>query len=177
LGRFEAGATIPLYMQSGDPSSPMTSFLGKPVSGTATGDLALHAKARLWRGGGGLGSVIAGTSLTVVIPTATKDQFTGSDKPAARLLLLGSFTPAALSSRLTISANAGAILRGKSVYANIAQQSGIAWGAGASYRALDTLWAIAEIFGEATPSGQQQGPGAMSQAVTLSQIEWLAGLN
>jgi len=178
LGRFEAGANLPLYMQNGNSDPTMVTLLGKPVSGTATGDLALHAKARLWRGGGSFASLLAGTSLTVTVPTATKDQFTGSDKPAARLLLLGSLTPAALRSRLTISANAGAILRAKSIYGNIAQQSGAAWGASAQYRVLDKLWASAEVFGEATPSGrQQQVMGAIPQTVTLSPIEWLAGAN
>jgi len=178
LGRFEVGANLPLYMQNGSSDPAMVSLLGKPVNGTATGDLALHAKARLWRGGGSFASLLAGTSLTVTVPTATKDQFTGSDKPAARLLLLGSLTPAALSSRLTISANAGAILRTKSIYDNIAQQSGAAWGASTSYRVLDQLWASAEVFGEATPSGRQQRVmGAMPQTVTLSPIEWLAGAN
>jgi len=178
LGRFEAGVTIPLYMQSGEPPNPMSGFAVKPASGTATGDLMLHVKARLWRGGGGIGTFTAGTTAVAVLPTATKDQFTGSDKPAARLLLLGSFTPAALGSRLTISANAGAILRGKTVYLNIVEQSGVAWGGGASYRMFDKLWATAEVFGEATPSGKGQQPlnNAMAPAVTLSPIEWLAGV-
>ncbi len=175
LGRFEAGATIPLYMQSGDPLNPMNGVSVRPASGTATGDLMLHVKARLWRGGGGLGTFTAGTSAVAVVPTATKDQFTGSDKPAGRLLLLGAFTPAALSSRLTISMNAGAILRGKTEYANIAQQSGVAWGGGASYRVLDNLWATAEVFGETTPSGRRQQPSPNAPAVTLSPVEWLAG--
>jgi len=178
-GWFEAGATIPLYMQSGDPLDPTSSFAVRPASGTATGNLMLHAKARLWRGGGGLGSFAAGTSVAVEIPTATKDQFTGSDKPAARLLLLGSFTPAALQSRLSLSANAGAILRGKTAYADMVQQSGAAWGAGASFRILDQLWATAEMFGDFIPSGQLRQPsaGAMPPATVLSQIEWLAGVS
>jgi hypothetical protein len=179
LGRFEAGATIPLYMQRGDPLNPMSSFVVKPASGTATGNLMLHAKVRLWRGDGGLGTFVTGTSVVVEIPTATKDQFTGSDKPAARLLLLVAFTPAALRSRVSVSANAGAIVRGKSAYADMVQQSGIAWGAGASVRVLDALWATAEIFGDFTPSGQRQqaSAGAMPPATVLSQIEWLAGVS
>ncbi len=175
LGRFEVGAHMPLYMQSGDPLNPMSSFTARPASGTATGDLTLHVKARLWR----RGDFVAGTSAIGEIPTATKDQFTGSDKPAARLLLLGSFTPAVLRSRWTISANAGAIVRSKSVYADIMQQSGAAWGAGTSFRVLDKLSMIAEIFGEFTPSGQlrQSSSNAMPPAIVLEQIEWLAGVS
>jgi uncharacterized protein (TIGR03382 family) len=176
LDRFEAGAHLPLYMQSGEAQKdPTLGFSRPPASGTAVGNLTLHAKGRLWRGGGGIGTLVAGASVVVVVPTATKDQFTGSDKPAARALLLGSFTPAALLSRLMISGNAGAIVRGKTVYANIAQQSGVAWGAGASFRVLDELWATAELFGEATPSGKRQPAGAMPSASVLSPVEWLAG--
>jgi uncharacterized protein (TIGR03382 family) len=180
LDRFEAGAHIPLYMQSGQAQGdPTMGFTRPPASGTARGNLTLHAKARLWRGGGGLGAFVTGASVVVVVPTATKDQFTGSNQPAARLVLLGSFTPTALRSRLAISANAGAIVRGKSEYANIVQQSGIAWGVGGSFRVLDRLWATAEVFGEATPSGrrQQAGTGAMPPAALLSPVEWLGGVS
>jgi OmpA family/Abnormal spindle-like microcephaly-assoc'd, ASPM-SPD-2-Hydin/Thrombospondin type 3 repeat len=178
--RFEVGAHIPLYTQSGEPrGNPTMGFTADPANGTARGNLTLHGKARLWRGHGGPGSFIAGASALVVVPTATKDQFTGSDKLAVRGLLLASFTPAALASRLAISANGGAVLRGKSVYANIVQQSGVVWGAGASYRVLDNLWATAEMFGEATPSGKrhQAAAGAPPPAVTLSPVEWLAGVS
>jgi len=177
LDRFEAGAHIPLFMQSGQApvdANGVRQGLGvAPADGTATGNLTLNAKARLWRGGGKLGWFVAGASGIVVVPTATKGQFTGSDQVEGRLLLLGSFTPVALASRLAISVNAGPILRGKSEYANIVQQSGVAWGAGASFRVLDGLWATAELFGEATPSGKRQD---MAGATTLSPIEWLAGV-
>ena len=177
LGRFEAGAHLPLYMQSGqaqaDANGVHQGLAVSPADGTATGNLTLNAKARLWRGGGALGRFVAGASGIIVVPTATKGQFTGSDQLEGRLLLLGSFTPAALRSRLAISVNAGPILRGKSEYANIVQQSGVAWGAGASYRVLDRLWATAELFGESTPSGKRQD---MAGATTLSPIEWLAGV-
>ncbi|HEX2687177.1 MAG TPA: choice-of-anchor D domain-containing protein, partial [Kofleriaceae bacterium] len=180
LDRFEAGAHLPLFMQSGQAAGdPHMGFTTKPASGTARGNLTLHAKARLGRGGGGHGTFAAGASAVVVVPTATKGQFTGSDQPEGRLLLLGSFTPAALGSRLAISANAGGVLRGTSEYANIVQKSGVAWGAGASVRVADALWASAEVFGEATPSGkrQQGGTGTMPPAAVLSPVEWLAGIN
>jgi outer membrane protein OmpA-like peptidoglycan-associated protein len=180
LGRFEVGAHIPLYMQSGQADGdPRMGFTHPPASGTARGNLRLHAKARLGRARGGLGSFVAGASAIVVVPTASQGQFTGSDQPELRLLALGSFTPAALASRLALSVNAGAVLRGKSEYANIVQQSGVAWSVGASYRVLDALWATTEVFGEATASGrrQQAGAGMMPPATVLSPVEWLAGLS
>jgi len=174
LDRFELGTHLPLYQQSGE-GGPT----GPPAKGTARGNLALHAKARLWRGDTGLGTFIAGASAIAVLPTASKDQFTGSDQPEARLLMLGSFAPAALGSRLAISVNAGPIIRGKSEYLNIVEKGGVAWGAGVSYRVFDELWATAELFGESTPKGRnrQQTSDLMPPPLTLSPIEWLAGLS
>jgi hypothetical protein len=174
LDRFELGAHIPLYLQSGEHG-----ITGTSASGTATGNLAVHAKARLWGGGAGPGRLVAGVAGSVVFPTATKGQFTGSDQMEGRFLVLGSYTPAALDSRLTISVNAGPMLRGTSQYANIVEKSGVAWGAGASYRILDQLWATAELFGESTGSAQGQQPmgSTMPPAITLSPTEALAGLS
>ena len=174
LDRFELGAHIPLYQQSGE-----TSPTGVPASGFATGDLAVHAKARLWRGSLGGGTLVAGASAAVVLPTASKGQFTGSGQMEGRFLVLGAFTPAALGSRLTLSVNAGPVLRGTSTYANISEKSGVAWGAGASYRILDELWGTAELFGESTPSGKTREPvgNTMPPAITLSPIEALAGIS
>jgi hypothetical protein len=180
LDRFEAGAHLPIYSQDGDPmGDPKAGFTQPPANGTAIGNLTLHGKVRLWHGGLGPGALALGVGASAVIPTATKGQFTGSDKPEGRLLVLGSFTPAALASRLTVSTNAGAVVRGKTEYANIAQQSAVAWGLGASYRVLDDLWATAELFGEATPSGRSQRAtaSAMPPAMLLSPVEWLAGVS
>ena len=58
-------------------------------------------------------------------------------------VLLGSVTPAALGARLSISLNAGPMVRNTAIYADIAQNSGIAWGGGASFRVSDALWATA----------------------------------
>jgi hypothetical protein len=184
LGRFEAGVHIPIYMQSGQASGTgsggaRTGLSVAPADGTATGNLALHAKARLWRGHtGSAGSLVAGASAIVVLPTATKGQFTGSDEPELRILALAAFTPTALASRLTVSLNAGPIARGKSEYANIVQQSGLAWGAGASYRVTDSVWATGELFGELTPSGKRTAgaAGEMAGTTSLSPAEWLAGV-
>ncbi|HEU4728183.1 MAG TPA: thrombospondin type 3 repeat-containing protein [Kofleriaceae bacterium] len=179
LGRLELGAHLPLYLQSGQAQGdPHDGFSQPPAKGSARGNLALHAKAQLWRGDVGPGQLAVGASLGAVLPTATTDQYTGSDQPAGRLLVLGSFTPGALGSRLAISTNVGAIVRKKSAYANIAQQSALAWGAGVSYRILDDLWATAELFGEATPSGERamDASGKPTEQV-LSPVEWLAGMS
>jgi hypothetical protein len=178
--RFEIGAHLPLYMQSGQVDTAAQGAVRgvEPASGTALGKLQVHAKARLWHGGGGLGEFVAGASAVAVIPTASSRQYTGSDKPEGRLLLLGSFAPAALGSRLSFSINGGAIVRGEVIYADIAQRSGIAWGAGASYRVLDSLWATAELFGEATPSGRREASSAAAMPTAmLMQAEWLAGVS
>ena len=171
--RFELGARFPLYQQSGD-AGPT----GQSAHGVSRGNLALHGKARLWRGSLAPGRFSVGASAIGVVPTASKGQFTGSDQPEARLLVLGSFIPSALDARLTLSVNAGPVIRGKSQYANLVEQSGVAWGVGASYRILDALWATAELFGESTPSGRRPPPmaTAMPAPVTLSPIEWLAGV-
>jgi uncharacterized membrane protein len=174
LDRFELGAHIPLYQQSGE-----SGLAGPPAKGTALGNLALHAKVRLLGGRTEPRTFIVGASATITVPTASKGQFTGSDQPEARLLLLGSFTPSVLTSRLTLSVNAGPVIRGKSEYANIVEKSGVAWGVGASYRILNKLWATTEVFGQSIPSGQSPHPtnDMMPSPLTLSPVEWLAGLS
>jgi hypothetical protein len=179
FGRLELGAHLPLYQQRGEAGMAGTPAMGiKPVNGTATGNLAVHLKARLVRAAGDAGAFVLGASAIGAVPTATKDQFTGGDQPEGRLLVLAAFTPAALESRLTISVNAGPVIRQEARYANIVQKSGAAWGGGASVRILDELWATAELFGEATPSAERQQPTAraMPPPATLSAIEGLAGL-
>jgi ASPM-SPD-2-Hydin domain-containing protein/HYDIN/CFA65/VesB family protein len=173
LDRFELGARLPLYLQSGDAVA-----MAAAVRGTALGDLALHARARLWRGDTPAGALVAGASASVLLPTASKDQFTGSDQPEVHLLALGSITPAAPGARLTLSINGGAVLRSVSRYANIEQRSAIAWGGAASVRIVPGLWATAELFGELTPSARRPEPaaGMVPRPVTLSQIEGLAGV-
>ncbi|HMG54638.1 MAG TPA: thrombospondin type 3 repeat-containing protein, partial [Kofleriaceae bacterium] len=174
--RLELGAHLPLYQQSGDTDKQDTSQ--SAVTGTALGNLAVHAKARLVQLGGAAGTFVAGASAAVVLPTASSGQFTGSDQAEGRALLLGSFTPSALSSRLALSINAGPVVRAKSEFANVIEGSGAAWGAGAAIRISDELWATGELFGEVTPSGlRRQGmDGAPGRLDTLVQLEWLAGL-
>jgi hypothetical protein len=162
---------MPLYQQSGEGV--------QAVKGTARGNLALHVKARLLRARLGAGTFVAGVSATALVPTATKGQFTGSDQPEGRLLVLAGFTPAAMGSRLSLSVNAGSVLRSEAVYFNVVKKTAAAWGGGASIRLLDELWATGEIYGELTPSGLRPAPmpGAAATMTTLSQVEWLAGLS
>ena len=178
FGRLELGAHLPIYEQSGQASTGTEAMGIKPARGTATGNLAVHLKARLARVAGGAGSFALGASATGTLPTATRDQFTGADQPEGRFLVLAAVTPAALGARLTLSANAGPVIRKESELANVVQKSGAAWGGGLSVRILDQLWATAELYGEATPSGkrQQPRPGAMPPPATLSVIEGLAGV-
>ena len=173
LGRLELGAHMPFYAQSGDAGS--TGF--QAASGAAIGNLTLHAKARLWRSSGD-NVIMVGAAASAMLPTASKDQFTGSGDPEGRLLVLASFTPAALGARLALSVNAGAVLRSKSEFANIVEQSGAAWGLGASVRAIQGVWVTGELFGETMPSAQRTlaANGAMGPATTLSRVEGLAGL-
>src|SRR5262249_33904781 len=155
----ELGAHLPLYQQSGEAGMASALPMGaKPAKGTATGNLAVHLKARLLRAAGDSGAFALGASAIAAVPTATKDQVTGADQPEGRLLVLAAFTPAALGARLTISVNAGPVIRKESRYENIVQKSAAAWGAGLSVRILDELWASAELFGETTPSGEGQRP-------------------
>jgi len=170
LGRFEAGARMPIYAQDGQPLvDSRTMFSTAPASGTATGDLTLHGKARLWSKAGF--AVASGLQLT--LPTATERAFTGVDKPSARLLALAAFVPDTWAHRVTLSANAGFVLRATSRYANLEQGSGVAWGLGVSVRALDRVWVATEVFGDAVPSGHA---AEMGGATTLAPIEWLAGV-
>src|SRR5690606_26331638 len=77
LGRFEAGARLPLYMQDGQPlGDPLTRFTAEPATGNARGDLALHAKTRLvHRRLEGDGALVAGVGAQLTLPTATPGQF------------------------------------------------------------------------------------------------------
>jgi uncharacterized protein (TIGR03382 family) len=178
LGRLELGAHLPIYQQSGDVGTADASSTDlKPAKGTATGNLALHLKARLVRVASAPGTLALGASAIVTVPTATKGQFTGADQPEGRLLVLAAFTPAALDGRLTLSGNAGAVIRKESSYEDFHQKSAAAWGAGLSVRVLDELWATGELFGEVTPSGEQQHTAdGMRPFATVSAIEGLAGL-
>jgi outer membrane protein OmpA-like peptidoglycan-associated protein len=169
--RFEAGALMPLYVQSGEPVVPPTPgeapvFGVTPASGTVLGDLTLHGKVRFvrnpkWLMGGGL---------MVKVPTGGDGEFAGTSLPSARPMLLFSI---AASPQLMIHINAGAVLRKKVEFANIEQGSGATWGAGLSYRMARALFVNVEAFGDIVPGGHVDEMGNTS---TLATIEGLGGL-
>ena len=169
LDRFEAGLRLPLYNQDGE--GEMVGVASP--SGTARGDLVAHVRAQLVRATSGAGELAAAASVHVTIPTASEQAFAGVDKPSGRVLGLLAFTPAAIRSRLTLTANAGGVVRSKSSFSNIEQGSGLAWGLGASFRVLDALWATAEVFGDVLPGGRREGP--MEAATALITGEALLG--
>ena len=161
LDRFEVGAHLPLYMQSGQPAGdPKAGFTLPPASGNAIGNLTLHGKARLWRGGVGPGALALGAGASGVIPMATKGQFTGSDKPEGRLLAarLVHARGAPVAPRDLDQPRGGRPRQDRSTPTSRSRAA--SRGAfGASYRVLDALWATAEVFGEATPSGHSRRDG------------------
>ena len=168
-GRFEAGARMPIYNQSGlafiPPSPGVDVFSVPPASGTALGDVAVHGKALLW----GDERMSAGLGLTVKLPTATEGEFAGTDMPSARALGLLTYLP---SWSTAIHANVGAIVRKKAEFANIVQGSGIAWGLGYSQRLTHSIFVAGEVFGDVIPNGQFDQMGNYSTQMT---IEGLAG--
>jgi outer membrane protein OmpA-like peptidoglycan-associated protein len=159
LGRFEAGVRLPLYMQEGEAfGDPRMMFTTQPASGTAVGDLALHVKARLWRSRRG---DALGVAAQLAVPTATEGEHTGSGNPAGRVFVLGALAP---TSRVTLSANAGAVLRPTGRFASLEQGSGATWGAGVAVRGLASLWLSGEVYGDLLASR------------AVSPMEWLAGI-
>nr|HEX4318586.1 choice-of-anchor D domain-containing protein [Kofleriaceae bacterium] len=173
LDRFEVGARIPLYTQSGDGLMPgVTSYGEKPAAGTARGDLVLHGKANFYRDD----ALAVGASVALALPTASDQEFAGASSPEAHVLALASIVA---MPQLVLQVNLGAVIRGSTQFENIDQKSGFAWGAGASYRALDELWVTGEVYGETIPGGITDVPPAgqaMGASSTLSTIEALAGV-
>ncbi len=175
LDHFELAAHMPLYAQSGDAQDASSAGDSeRPASGTARGDLVLDAKARLWRSAAS--ALQIGVAAALTLPTATADEFAGVADPEGRVLALVSFAPDA---RLALHVNAGAVLRERATYANIDEKSGVAWGAGATYRMLDALWLDGEVYGELVPSGVRTGPPdvmGVSPTAALDTIEALVGV-
>lgn len=174
-GKFELGARMPLYSQSGDALGDRTmAYPGDPVAGTARGDLTLHGKMQLVKKQlEGKGLFALGPALHLTLPTASDDQFTGIDKPSVRGLLLATLRPGAFDNRVTFTMNAGFIGRATARYANLEQKSGGTWGLGLSVRALERLWLAGEMFGDLIPSGNQRMEDAGK--TVLQPIEWLVG--
>ncbi|HTR52674.1 MAG TPA: choice-of-anchor D domain-containing protein, partial [Kofleriaceae bacterium] len=178
LGRFEAGARMPLYLQDGQAVDNSMMFGVPPASGSARGDLTLHGKAMAWRGPLAGGELVAGAGLSLTLPTASSNEFAGVSGPEGRVVALATFVPEAADKRISITLNAGGVFRGKEHYANIDQGSGVTWGAAGSVRLLDRLWAAGEVFGDVIPGGRYDEPtatGAMGPAHALTTIEALGG--
>jgi outer membrane protein OmpA-like peptidoglycan-associated protein len=175
LGKLELGATMPFYSQTGEAlGNRDVEYTAPPADGTATGDLRVHAKFRLVNASlDGDGSFGLAGSLGVTVPTSTDGMLTGGDNPSARLLAIMSLVPGAFSNRLTLTANAGAVLRAAAAYKNLEQKSGALWGFGASIRVIDPLWLSGEMYGELSPSARETMDGS---STVLSPIEWLGGL-
>ncbi len=183
LGWLEVGARLPVYTSTGEAAAGTVGYAEAPVSGTALGDLTLHAKVNAWHGGGtrhrdggdddalSLGGAVS----LALLPTATAQQFAGVTSPELRLLALASY---AVLPQLVVQANVGAVVRRSAQFENVEEKSGAMWGLGASYRVLDKLSVSAEVFGEAVPSGVLERPPAgtaMGASATLATIEALAG--
>lgn len=175
LGKFELGASMPFYSQSGESLGDRnTMYTAPPAEGTATGDLRVHGKVGLLKldlDGNGSFSVAGSIGLTV--PTATDGMLAGVDQPSARVLALASLVPGAFANRITLSTNLGAIIRAAAEYKNLEQKSGVMWGLGASVRVADPLWVAAEMYGEFVPSGREKMDGS---SAVLAPIEWLGGV-
>ncbi|CAN5381617.1 hypothetical protein BH11MYX1_BH11MYX1_17260 [soil metagenome] len=178
--RFEAGLKFPLYLQSGENLNSATMFGEPTASGTAAGDLAVHAKARLFDHHGPVGGLAVGVTTALALPTATGNQFAGSSKPQLDALALISFVPARLRQNLSLTAQAGAVLRATAVFHGVDQGNGILWGLGASYRVLPAVALEAELFGQLIPRGLHDAPtggAATGPAHALDAIEGLLGLH
>ena len=105
LDRFEVGLHMPLYTQSGDGLMPgVAGYAEKPASGTARGDLALHGKVTAWRSD----ALALGAAASLVLPTASDQEFAGVGSPEGRVLALASY---AVMPQLVLQVNLGAVLR------------------------------------------------------------------
>jgi outer membrane protein OmpA-like peptidoglycan-associated protein len=156
LDEFEAGVRVPFYSSSGE--DPQFSGL-QPANGSTLGDIAAHVKARLFASGGLAGAA----SLDVTVPTAKDDQYAGVSGPAAQIRVLGGWR----NPRMGATANVGFVARGAGDLADITQGNAVTFGAGGSYRALESLWVIGEAFG-ASGMGSK-GPG-------VKQLEGVLGV-
>ncbi|HTL35309.1 MAG TPA: hypothetical protein VL326_19405, partial [Kofleriaceae bacterium] len=105
-----------------------------------------------------------------------QDQFVGLDAPSVQLLALVSYK----LPKVTLGANAGAIIRKTAEYENdggiirITQGSGFAWSVGAAFRANERLSVSAEMFGEVNRGGFG-GTGYTSPADGLVGLHYGAG--
>lgn len=168
--RFEAGAHIPLYMQSGETVVSGTTMV-PAAEGTAAGNLTIHGKVRFVR----TPTLHLGLGASVTLPTASDSEFAGTELPTGRVLALATYMPVL---PLAIHINAGGVLRKAVQFANVDQGSGVAWGAGASFRAFDRVFLQIEAYGDAIPGGSRGRPtttNPMGEPALLKTFEGLVG--
>jgi|GEM_PF-1068999 len=143
LDRLEVGARVPIFRQSGDAGSAGADKIYglEGASGNALGDVAINAKLSLTQTPTlGLALAVEGT-----IPTGKDGQFAGARTPTGRAgLVLG----LAVGKRVGLAVNAAFLGRGAAEFSNLKQGNAATYGAGASFRALEKLWVIGEVFGE-----------------------------
>ncbi|MFT3693290.1 MAG: MYXO-CTERM sorting domain-containing protein [Kofleriaceae bacterium] len=171
--RFEAGLRFPLYVQSGENLNSPTMFGEPGASGTAAGNLTVHAKARIWRGHGPVGDIVVGASTALELPTESDAQFAGSSKPQLDAIALVTMVPA-FEPRLAFDVQAGAVFRSDATFHDVQQGTGMQWGAGVMYRVRPALAVQAELFGELDPGGVHD---AIGNASALNAIEVLGGFH
>jgi outer membrane protein OmpA-like peptidoglycan-associated protein len=158
--RFEAGARMPMYLQSGQATGKQDEmFQVDKINSVSRGDATIHAKMN----GGATemfgGDVSYGGLFALSIPTRSGGEFAGTNMPQARLLGLATLT----KGRFTYQVNAGAIIRSKEVYSSYVQRSAATFAVGASYRLADKVWLGGEVFGNLIPGGHIPDTDGMTE--------------
>jgi outer membrane protein OmpA-like peptidoglycan-associated protein len=161
FGIVELGARVPFYRQQG--SGPEFSGL-QAAEGSALGDLAAQAKARLLDSGG----LALATSIDVTVPTATDDQYAGIDGPSGHVRAIAGWR----GRRAGATANLGFLARQPGHLGDKQQGNAMTFGVGAWLRALDPLWVIGEMFGTSGAGGT--GPAPVMR--TLDGVQRLEGV-
>jgi outer membrane protein OmpA-like peptidoglycan-associated protein len=174
FGMFELGLRMPFYVQTGaalPTDDQRLEMFGIAPGDSARGDLTAHGKFQI----GARGGVSYGLGAALTVPTATKDEFAGNDKPTGRALFLLSL----VHGPLTATLNLGGVIREQAQVGSAIQRSGAVWGGGLSLRVLDRIWLAGEIYGELMPGGQTGQPmsgAALGPEELGMPIEGLFGL-
>lgn len=160
---FQIGASVPfVFSLVGDGFDPATGMRSADaVHVTGLGDALVEGKARLWRNQSLQLAAILGVSLPSSVGS-DGSRFLGDDLPT----LHGRLAMHWSSGRLSLGADAGAIVRKpRTIYATTIGQQ-LTWGAGAAVRASDRIAVIAETFGRT---------GVPSFSLDSSPIEAIGG--
>src|SRR5688572_5764177 len=143
---IELDVTLPVvFTMTGDGVDPATGMHAEdPLTVAGLGDLRVEAKARLWQEGAFKLAAGGGVSVPSSFGSGGS-KFLGDDLPTVRARIIAQWSSA--SGRLSLGANAGAILRKpREIYATeIGQQ--LTWGAAAMVRFTDRLSLVGEGFG------------------------------